>query len=105
MQNHSIPFAPLAPSEVHSVQTVLTYLNSIGFVLALLTLTTHLIFKLTDFPRSMPLWLAFSAILIHIFLLLGPLVGFEQLRDQSVSKNRAFCLIQGVFLKSISGLI
>lgn len=84
-----IPFIPLEPGEKNIVQSVLMYTNWISIILSLFTLVTYATFK-RDFPRSMPLWLSFSALLLHFFLLLGPMGGFSFLESQT-----GLCIFQG----------
>lgn len=110
-----IPFIPLEPEQKNIVKSVLMYTNWVSIVLCLFTLVTYATFK-RDFPRSMPLWyvilhhhllklggglgrdplsfrLSFSALLLHFFLLLGPMGGFSFLDGKT-----GLCIFQGVFL-------
>lgn len=94
MDNNTIPFSDLKPSEQQVVHAVLLHCNWAALFLSLVTIGTYLLFQ-AEFPRSMPLWLAVSCTMLHSVLLIGPISNYSFAATPTETSNHVLCYIQG----------
>jgi len=93
--NDSIPFTDLKPSEQLIVHYVLLHLNWLAIVLCALTIGTFVLFQ-PEFPRSMPLWLAVSCVVLHSVLLIGPISNYSFTQPGA---EQFLCYFQGAMIQ------